>query len=104
MGEMTWGDVREWEPDSSGGLKLWEWEWEPNSLVDSGLGDVLVDITTIIIIIIIYCILGCNPQPKILGSPDPLEIGHLKLIGADHGLHASGGVQNDGLARLLGLV
>jgi len=74
--------------------------------VDSGLGDVLVDITIIIIIIIIiiYCILGCNPQPKIIGSPDPLEIGHLKLIGVDHGLHASGGMQNDGLAGLLGMV
>ena len=71
--------------------------------MDSGLGDVLVDIT-IIIIIIIYCILGCNPQPKIIGSPDPLEIGHLKLIGVDHGLHASGDVQNDGLAGLLGMV
>jgi hypothetical protein len=61
-----------------------------------GLRDVLVDTT----IIITYCILG-NPQPKLIGSPDPLEICHLKLIGVDHGLH---GVQNDGLARLLGLV
>ena len=69
--------------------------------MDSGLGDVLMDIT---VIIIIYCILGCNPQPKIIGSPDPLEIGHLKLIGADHSLHASGCVQNDGLAGLLGMV
>jgi len=69
--------------------------------VDSGLGDVLVDIT---ITIIIYCILEYNPQPKIIGLPDPLEIGHLKLIGADHGLHASGGVQNDVLVGLLGMV
>jgi len=59
--------------------------------VGSGLGDVLVDIT-VVIIIIIYCILGCNPPPKIIGSLDPLEIGHSKLIDADHGLHASGGV------------
>ena len=76
--------------------------------MDSGLAGVSVDTTTATtttsIIIIIYCILRCNPQPKIIGSPDPLEIGHLKLIGADHGLHASGSVQNDGLAGLLGMV
>ena len=45
-----------------------------------------------------------QPTAQIIGSPDPLEVGHLKLIGADYGLHASGSVQNDGLAGLLGLV
>ena len=75
--------------------------------MDLGLGDVLVDTTSISSSSsssIIICLLGCNPRPKIIGSPDPLEIGHLKLIGADHGLHASGGVQNDGLVGLLGMV
>ena len=60
-----------------------------------------MDIT---ITIIIYCILGYNPQPKIIGLPDPLEIGHLKLLDADHGLHAFGDMHNDGLAGLLGMI
>jgi hypothetical protein len=42
---------------------------------------------------------------KLLGSPDPLfSIFPLKLIGANHGLHTSSGVQISSLAEMLRLV
>ena len=39
---------------------------------------------------------------QILGSPDPLVLSFpLKLIGADHGLHTSGGVQISCFSEML---
>ena len=38
---------------------------------------------------------------QILGSPDPLLSFLLKLIGADHGLHTSGGVQISYFSEML---
>ena len=44
-----------------------------------------------------YCNFSCAKDAnhsQMLGSPDPLVLSFpLKLIGADHGLHTSGGVQ-----------
>jgi hypothetical protein len=39
-----------------------------------------------------------KPIAKYLGSPDPFFSFPLKLIGADHGLHTSSGVQISWLA------
>ena len=44
------------------------------------------------IVIYFSCAKNAN-HSQILGSPDPLLSFLLKLIGADHGLHTSGGVQ-----------
>jgi hypothetical protein len=51
--------------NESGNLTPW-WTQDLEMLVDT------------IITIIIYCILGCNPQPQIIGWPDPLENRPLK--------------------------
>ena len=45
----------------------------------------------IINVIYFSCAKNAN-HSQILGSPDPLLSFLLKLIGADHGLHTSGGV------------
>jgi hypothetical protein len=61
-----------------------------------GNGNVL-NLTILLLLLLLFTAishaLGCKPQPNI-GSPDPFIFSFpLKLIGADHGLHTSGGVQ-----------
>ena len=54
-----------------------------------GLGNAL-KLDNYYIIYLFACAKDAN-HSQIIGSPDPLF--YLKLIGADHGLHTSGGVQ-----------
>ena len=54
------------------------------------------------IVIYFSCAKNAN-HSQILGSPDPLFIFPLKLIGADHGLHTSGGVQISYFSEMLTL-